>query len=177
MRYLIFLLLSSVSCIAQTTTAVLPVAELRTKLLQLIASKPKAFMDIKGTPLNKNGTTQYYNATLHMVPNDTPKIAEDSNPFQVYYMDFLNKGLEEKQSVTMYASWQQLMKEALPDYTVIPDAHYTDLQSVNFTSPNGAIKFSLYRNGDKKKWQVSISVINSNYNELTAAGSAKRRHL
>jgi hypothetical protein len=174
MKYLLFCLLYSTASIAQSGTTYPPVAKLRSTLLQLIESKKNAFQDIKGAALNKKGTTQYYEATLHFVPNDTPKVAEDTNPLQAYYLDFLNKGLEEELSKTAFKEWQRLIIESLPGYSISMSKQYPDLESRDFTSPDGSIKLTLYRNTDKIKWQISVAMINANLNELLAAVEKKK---
>lgn len=175
MKYLLFCLVYSTASVAQSGTVYPSAAQLRATLLQLIESKRNAFQDIKGAPLNKKGTTQYYKSTLHIVPNDTPRIAEDTNPLQAYYLDFLNKGLEEELSKSVFKEWQRLIAAALPAYSMSMTAQYATLESRDFISPDQAIKLTIYRNVDKDKWQISIAIINSNLNELLAAVDVNKK--
>lgn len=155
---------------AQTGVSYPDVATLRTALMRLAAEKPNAFQAIKGTLRYKKGTVAYYNASVHIVKADTPKIAEDTNPLQAYYMNFLAKEMTVDQSKEVFAKWQDLIMAALPGYTKQLDGkQYPDLESVAFTSPDGRTKFTLYRNGSGAACQVSVSIINSNLNELIAA--------
>jgi hypothetical protein len=156
--------------LAQVGASYPDVQTLRTALSTLANEKPSAFQNIKGSLRYKKGTVAYYNATVHIVKADTPKICEDTNPLQAYYLDFLAKEMTEPQSKEAYAKWQNLMLAALPGYTKqLAGKQYPDLESMDFVSPNGSTKFTLYRNGSGAACQVSVTIVNANLNELIAA--------
>jgi hypothetical protein len=166
--FVVFLLLIGSARLAAQSGASYPdVQALRTALTKLAAEKPSGFQNIKGTFRYKHNTVAYYNSSVHIVKADTPKIAEDTNPLQVYYLNFLAKEMTVEQSKDAYVKWQELMLSALPGYTKqLAGTQYPDLESWDFTSPDGATKFTLYRNGTGNACQVSITIVNKNINEL-----------
>ncbi len=146
---------------AQLTVFYPDAASLKTTLYALANERKSGFQNIKGALINQRGTTQYFSASTHMVPADTPKICEDTDPMQVYYSDFVAKGMSKEKSQEVFKKWQELIKSALPGCNMIVDGtQYPDLESLIFYSADGIVNFTLYRNGTGNGCQVSFSFMN-----------------
>ncbi|MCD6011706.1 MAG: hypothetical protein K0Q79_1568 [Flavipsychrobacter sp.] len=143
---------------AQQTVVYPEAAALRATLYALAAEQKNSFRNIKGALIYTRGTVRYFSGNLHVVPADTPKVCEDTNPMQVYYSDFLARGMSEQRSREVFKKWQELIKSALPGCSMRPDGNqYPDLESLIFNSADGNVNFTLYRNGTGNGCQVSLT--------------------
>jgi hypothetical protein len=171
-------LISGSASLAQQDAVYPELRTLRTALQTLVTEERSGFRNITGSPLYKRTTVQYYSSSVHMVPADTPKIAQDTDPVQTYYMNFVAKGLNLEQSKEAFLKWQELMKAALPDYVMrVAGNQYPDLESFEFVNAGGGAKFTLYRNGSGNACQVSISIIHYGTVELGSTTATETRQV